>query len=212
MESGYKFGYYKAPKLSHKYPLSPSYVTSEPSTTLTPGGVELAQVEIPPEILPLKKKPPYERLLPMTSEEWDALSPKGKWDSIVALRGPDLVGSDVLKWFTTSIIRHRLSSVMRVGGMVNNKLPFVVLCSEGPVGISPRAKAAFDMSHFYGHIYEASQWLGIPVVSCSPDTWKGIVGGVLGNWGSLKQVGAECEEGSKARVVVETLVGSGDYL
>lgn len=66
---------------------------------------------------------------PITQKEWDALSPKQKWDSIVGLRGPDVSPSDVIKWFTTSVIRARLSGVMRVGGQVNQDLNLVIIPS-----------------------------------------------------------------------------------
>lgn len=107
-------------------------------------------------------------LAPLTSEEWDHMGGKARWDAIVALRGPDLVNSGVLKWFTTSVIRHRLSAVMRVGGMVNTQLPCVVL-AHGGFGLP--SKASFDLEHFRNHIHEAADWLKIPIVWTPEDIW-----------------------------------------
>lgn len=114
-------------------------------------------------------RPPrgYKRLEVLSESEWAAFSGKARWDSIVALRGPDLVNSDTLKYFTTSVIRYRLSGVMRVGGMVNRQLPFVVL----PEGLSKCPKSGFDVTHFYHHIEQAAEWLTIPIVRCSEAIW-----------------------------------------
>jgi len=98
-------------------------------------------------------------IVPLTEAEWTAMNGKARWDSIVGLRGPDLVGSGILKWFTSSVIRHKMSGIMRVGGLVNQTLPFVVL----PSGYdNSRKRANFDASHFIGHVSEAAEWLGIP--------------------------------------------------
>lgn len=114
------------------------------------------------------------RLLePMTEEEWNALSGKAKWDSTVALRGPDLTGSELLKWFTTSVIRFRLSKIMRVGGMVNESLGFVLL----PQGGAPHRDDRFDIGHFLNHVTEAAVWLGIPIVYTSQDTFSILLNG-----------------------------------
>lgn len=121
---------------------------------------------------PPPKKPPV--LLPITQEEWDKMEGKARWDSTVALRGPDLVHSDTLKWFTTSVIRFRLSKIMRVGGMVNNSLGFVVLPSDH---YSIKTEH-FDATHFLNHVREAACWLGVPVLYCSQDIFAKMLAGV----------------------------------
>jgi hypothetical protein len=106
----------------------------------------------------------------LTQEQWDALDGKGKWDSTVALRGPDLQNSSTLKWFTSSIIRYRLSGIMRVGGLVNNEIPFVIL----PDGLNIRIPN-FDAHHFLSHVYEAAQWLGIQQVYIGCELYKKLM-------------------------------------
>ncbi len=112
-------------------------------------------------------------LEPISPEKWESLDPKAKWDSIVALRGPDLRNSDSLKFLTSSVIRWRLSKVMRVGGLVNPHLPFVITASAFD-------KSAFSLSHFIGHIYEAAAWLKIPIVSIPFDVMDKIISGKVG--------------------------------
>lgn len=116
---------------------------------------------------PKRSKP--QGMVPLTKEEWDALNPKAQWDSIVALRGPDLKNSDTLKWFTSSVIRYRLSNAMRVGGLVNSSLPYVVLPKDYP------QEKEFSISHFTGHIYEAANWLSIPTVNVPGDVYKQLL-------------------------------------
>lgn len=110
-----------------------------------------------------------------TQEEWDAMDGKSRWDSIVALRGPDLINSTVVKFFTSSVVRYKLGAIMRTGGVINNNLPFVVL----PAGasFSQPGNVTFDWSHFLGHIYEAALILKIPIVWVTKDVWKNAVGG-----------------------------------
>lgn len=120
--------------------------------------------------LPAQPPPPRRRptggIEPITSDAWNALSEKAKWDSIVALRGPDLKSSDTLKYFTASVIRWRLSGVMRVGGMINRYLGCVVIPA------APKSSSQFDASHFIGHVHEAADWLGVPIVYCGEAAWK----------------------------------------
>lgn len=118
-----------------------------------------------------EKIPQLERL---TDEEWAALDGKARWDSIVALRGPDVVNSQTVKWFTSSVIRHRLSGVMRTGGLVNSRLPFVVLPS-GQVAL-PADRRGFDYQHFSSHIYEAATWLKVPIAYVSGEAWGKMLG------------------------------------
>lgn len=119
--------------------------------------------------------PRYRKLEPITQEEWDRLSEKAQWDCKVALRGPDLKGSEPMKWFTTSIIRHVMSGVMRVGGTVNADLNFLVL-PDGDRSVVPKDSSIFqfDLSHFLQHIREAALWLGLPSYSIPPSQWAKI--------------------------------------
>jgi hypothetical protein len=120
----------------------------------------------PPVIL---KKPRTLASLPaLTQAEWDAFNGKARWDSIVALRGPDLIGSETLKWFSTAVIRWRLSGVMRVGGLVNNRLPFVVVPGHS-LGRKP-----FDLSHWSDHVITAASWLSIPSYYADEATSKAL--------------------------------------
>lgn len=149
----------------------------------------------------LKKYPePPKPAETLSKEAWERMEGKARWDSIVALRGPDLTGSEALKWFTSSVIRHRLSSVMRVGGLINSQLGFVVL----PIGCcmaSPDSR--FDLSHFLNHVHEAAAWLGVPVVWTSEENYKILLSST--GWSSrtifMKKIYAELkDENLKARV------------
>lgn len=132
-------------------------------------------IEAAPPLKKRKTKAPGPIVLaPMELTEWEGLSGKAKWDSQVALRGPDLVNSQSVKLFTTSVIRFRLSKIMRVGGLVNEWLPFVVIPDSPEVGIS-RSKHEFDWCHFLGHVHEAAEWLGIPRCSIPAADWKRII-------------------------------------
>jgi len=122
------------------------------------------------KVPPPPKPKPASLLAPLTEAEWASMEGKARWDSIVALRGPDMKGSDVLKWFTSSVIRGRLREVMRVGGLVNTSLPFVVLPTGGF-----HFDGRFDSAHFIGHIYEAANWLHIPVVYVTAAPYQAIV-------------------------------------
>ena len=151
----------------------------------TSGATYSSIVAQPPLTVPTKKKktkkaygyvvpPPPQApkstgVVPLTKEEFNAMDPKAKWDSIVGLRGPDLKHSDNLKWFTSSVIRHKLSAVMRVGGMVNTTIPFVVLPT------TPTDVGEFSATHFCGHILEAAQWLNIPILYVSNKVWTKIL-------------------------------------
>jgi hypothetical protein len=124
----------------------------------------------------LKPKPPIVvpipvGVAPITEDFWNSLGGKERWDSIAALRGPDLRNSDTLKWFTTSVIRRRMSGVMRVGGLVNQELPFVVLPKES------LRDSDFSATHFVGHVYEAARWLQIPMVMAGRGIWDAMLSG-----------------------------------
>jgi hypothetical protein len=124
----------------------------------------------------------------LSQEKWDAMDPKAKWDSIVALRGPDLTRPDLLKWFTTSVIRYRLGGVMRTGGLINDRLPFVVLTAN------PKDIGQFCLTHFMGHVYEAAAYLGIPTVYVSDKMWKVILEGRLDRMVATAMVGQDTQD------------------
>lgn len=147
--------------------------------------------------------PPPMSLTPITEEEWSQFEGKARWDSVVALRGPDLTNSDTLKWFTSSVIRYKMSGVMRVGGLVNRQLPFVVL----PLGHDLTGSKGFDCAHFIGHIYEAANWLHIPIAPCSPDLWKQILSGKVYYTESQQLLRDELPEGSSFKAQLEHMVG-----
>lgn len=110
---------------------------------------------------------------PITKAQWADYKGKQRWDVLVALRGPDLKGSEVLKWFTTAVIRHRMSTAERVGGTVNHQLGFVVIPSG--YGYSYDSNSKFDASHFLEHVHVAANHLGIPVVGVPNDLFKSLV-------------------------------------
>lgn len=116
------------------------------------------------------------KLIPTSSAEWAKFGNKKKWDCLVALRGPDLVDSQTLKWFTSSVIRHKLIEITDSHGLVNHVLPFVVLPSgyEGTIG-------KFDGSHFAQHVGEAAQYLDIPICWVTKNFWTTHV--VSGEYG-----------------------------
>lgn len=68
----------------------------------------------------------------LSLDRWEKLSPKQRWDILVALRGPDQ-SSSLLKWFTSAVIRHAMQDVLvkiigkGAGGMINDSLNAVVL-------------------------------------------------------------------------------------
>lgn len=143
----------------------------------------------------------------ISKDRWEGLSPKEKWDVIVALRGPDCPHSDSIKWFTTSVIRHTVSKVMRVGGLINYAGPKFVVVPVGPLQLIKSKKktakeaaaageslqsysyssftveptppfAYWDYSHFFGHVMEAAMVLGLSVIQLPADEWlKAVVNG-----------------------------------
>lgn len=95
-----------------------------------------------------------DNLKPLTQTEWEAFTPKQKWDVIVALRGPDVAGSETIKWFTTSVIRGRMRQVMRVGGQVNTDLNLIILPSSWSVsGSVPRPRPPRNPADEWGRSF-----------------------------------------------------------
>jgi hypothetical protein len=157
----------------------------------------------------LKKKklklPTYKPLSgvePLSQAAWDQMEGKARWDSIVALRGPDLRNSDTLKWFTTSVIRYKLHQIMRVGGMVNDRLPFVVLPK-----MHGKDSGTFSISHFVGHIQEAAAWLNIPRVHVSSEIWAKMLDGHTSRQHVTAMIGLESEDPS-VKSWAESMIGS----
>ena len=109
------------------------------------------------------------RLKPLTMEEWVCLTDKERWDCIVALRGPDLIESQTVKYFTSSIIRWKLSKITRVGGLINDSVPFLIIPDKPPSG-------NWDGSHFFNHIQEAALILHIPVAIIPLSEWEALKG------------------------------------
>ena len=129
-----------------------------------------AQPDFPPE--PFEVSWPNSKptlITPLTIQEWASMSPKQQWDVKVCLRGPDH-GNEWLKYYTTAIIRHKCSDVMRVGGMVNPYVPAIIMQGPGypQVGNGPWE---FNSYHFMGHVAEACKILNIPIVRIPQVTW-----------------------------------------
>lgn len=105
----------------------------------------------------------------MTKEAWKLLSKKSQWDILVGLRGPDIRNSEVVKNFTTGVIRRAMSTVIRVGGQLSD-LNFVVI-PTGPVFKGEMV----DLDHFALHTREAAENLGVPVVWVEGPIWENLV-------------------------------------
>lgn len=110
----------------------------------------------------------------MTQIEWDKLPEKARWDIISALRGPDVVHSDNIKWFGTSVIRAKMITLTNTHGLVNNSLNLILvpsdhrLLSKEELKTYTDAKLPTDMlvdgNHFFNHLITAAQWLKIPLI------------------------------------------------
>lgn len=99
----------------------------------------------------------------MTKAEFKQLSKKQRWDILVALRGPDLIGGDTLKWFTSSVIRAHVQEIVRPEGgsaLINSDLKVIPMSYGNGGGFG-----GFDLNHFAGHVIEAASIIGIPVIS-----------------------------------------------
>lgn len=114
-------------------------------------------------------------LKPLTKAEWEEMNHKAKWDTIVALRGPDLAGSGLVKWFTTSVLRAKMRKITETHGSVNDKLPFVVLPKDMWSESIGSKKGEFDLTHFVQHVQEAATWLSIPIAYVPLSSWKLLV-------------------------------------
>ena len=101
----------------------------------------------------------------MTPTQWANLPDKGRWDIMVALRGPDAPSPEVMKWFTSSVIRGQVREVFNSHGLVNSDLQLVVL----PTGYGK--SNGWNREHFCSHIHSAAGWLGLPVLSVECKVW-----------------------------------------
>ena len=107
----------------------------------------------------------------MTKTQWAELTGKEQWDVLVALRGPDCQRSEGIKWFSTSVLRMAMHTVMRVGGTLNPDLHLIVVPADwwglerelNPKGSSNHG-LGWSPGHFFGHVVEAAQVLKIPVI------------------------------------------------
>ncbi len=115
----------------------------------------------------------------MTKAKWATLDLKQQWDVEVALRGPDCKGSDVIKWFTSSVIRGEMRGVRRVGGMINDSLHMVIVPDRIPrLPVKPADVPQFywwDHRHFFGHVIEAAHCLGLPIWQLQGSKWLACI-------------------------------------
>ena len=103
---------------------------------------------------------------------WGRLSGKQQWDILVALRGPDCGNSEIIKWFTTGVIRGEMAPVMRVGGTVNSDLRCVVLPEKfQETYLVPGGTMPWNSGHFFQHVSEAATILGLPLVVIKQEQW-----------------------------------------
>lgn len=114
----------------------------------------------------------------ITKKKWESLNDKAQWDVKVALRGPDSNYGEVLKWFTTSVIRGQVKGVFRVGGTINTDLKLIIT----PLGAYDKHtphRVAFDLAkaygwnynHFIEHVRLAAEWLEIPDLAIPYEVW-----------------------------------------
>jgi len=121
----------------------------------------------------------------MTQSEWDNLPEKARWDIIAALRGPDVIHSDNIKWFGTSVIRAKMIDLTNTHGLVNKTLDLILipsdqrLLSKEELKTYTEAKLPTDMlvdgNHFFNHLITAAQWLHIPIVSVEGKVYREAV-------------------------------------
>lgn len=133
----------------------------------------------------------------MTKEQWANLTPKAQWDIMVALRGPDLNGSNGLKWITASVIRGEMQNVFRVGGLVNSSLHAVFIPNSWGSGSASWlypdpdvfkgqwGQSSFGLwsgYHFFEHIITAASHLNIPGISVDDAVYREAIKKGHGNY------------------------------
>jgi hypothetical protein len=107
---------------------------------------------------------------------WKNYEGKAQWDCQVALRGADFA-SETMKYYSTSVIRHKLSGVMRVGGLVNAQFNFILLPGRDAIKWHLTLYPGFNVTHWAEHVYEAAQILSIPVIHLTAAAWAAVVKG-----------------------------------
>lgn len=141
---------------------------------------------------------------------WGRLSGKQQWDILVALRGPDCGNSEIIKWFTTGVIRGEMSPVMRVGGTVNTDLKCVVLPEKFQSSyLSPGSGMPWNSGHFFQHVAEAATILGLPLVVVKQEQWDKAMSMGVGNAVGVLVEGVDQED--KSSGVIE-LIRYSEYL
>ena len=113
----------------------------------------------------------------LSPEKWETFSGKGKWDVLVAMRGPDTYDNrDAIKWTTSSVLRYVMAKAIRTGGVINEGLPFVVIPAPAATmkksgGLLIPDWRFFNGEHFFGHVQEAADLCGVPVKWMDKDEW-----------------------------------------
>lgn len=108
-----------------------------------------------------------------TAEQWAAFTDKQRWDVMSALRGPDFrgEGSAMLKNLTTAVIRGVVAPILRTRPIS------AVVCTRPRMVVMPHPSMWFDfddgfsVGHFFSHIRDAAQVLGIPCVDVPRDQY-----------------------------------------
>ena len=120
----------------------------------------------------------------MTKSQWEDLSGKQRWDTLVALRGPDCQHSENIKWFSTGVLRWSLHTVIRVGGTLNQTFKHILVPSE--INLTERliratsslSTLAWSPTHFFQHLREAADVCGINVYDIPSDVyWEAMAEG-----------------------------------
>lgn len=111
----------------------------------------------------------------MNKERWDHMAGKPQWDIQVALRGPDSYYGEVLKWFTTAVIRGHMRGVIRVGGSINADLKLVVLPKHSSLHSEAIERSKWNAAHFVEHVHLAADHIGIPVLRIPGELWHRVM-------------------------------------
>ena len=111
----------------------------------------------------------------MNKERWDHMAGKPQWDIQVALRGPDSYYGEVLKWFTTAVIRGHMRGVIRVGGSINIDLKLVILPKHSSLHAEQIERSKWNAAHFVEHVHLAADHIGIPVMRIPGELWHRVM-------------------------------------
>lgn len=113
----------------------------------------------------------------MTKERWKQLTEKQQWDILVTLRGPDMRGGEVLKWFTSAVVRADMKPIVKANGgsaTTNERLGAVVI-PDAESNLMKRM-SNFDATHFIEHVKDAAQIIGLPIVTIPANLYWDAVG------------------------------------